>query len=172
MTCYNVFMKLIAIDPGYGRCGVAVLEGDGSRARLIFSTCIETPSKADFTDRLITIAETIKHLIETHNPELFVIEGLFFSNNKKTALQVAEVRGVLLYIGASSKIKIRELHPNATKMALTGYGKATKAQMMFMVEKLIDIPDSKRLDDEFDAIALGLSALAENEAIIRMEKYS
>lgn len=165
-------MRIIAIDPGYGRCGVAVLEGDGQKSNIIFSTCIETSIKIDFKDRLITIANSVKQLIELHKPELFVIEGLFFSNNKKTALQVAEVRGVLIYIAATYNLKIREIHPGGAKIALTGYGKATKDQMMFMVKNLIELPDQKRLDDEFDAIALGLAALAENEGLSRMEKYT
>lgn len=170
--CYNIIMRVIAIDPGYGRCGVAILEGNSQKSDIIFSTCIETSIKSDFKDRLVTVAENVKHLIVTHKPELFVIEGLFFSNNKKTALQVAEVRGVLLYVAAMEGLPIRELHPGVAKVALTGYGKATKSQMMYMVEKLIKLPEGKRLDDEFDAIALGLSALAENEAITRMEKYN
>jgi crossover junction endodeoxyribonuclease RuvC len=155
-------MKVLAVDPGFGRCGVAVLDGDGRGAEVRFSTCIETPAKSAFVDRLTTVVETIVHLIETHKPELFVIEGLFFSNNAKTALQVAEVRGALLYAATKAHVPIHEVHPGAAKIALTGYGKATKAQMMFMVEKLTKLPMEKRLDDEFDAIALGLASLAEN----------
>lgn len=155
-------MKVLAVDPGFGRCGVAVLEGDGRGAGVKFSACIETPAKAAFVDRLVTVTETVAHLIETHKPDLFVIEGLFFSNNAKTALQVAEVRGAMLYIATRARVPIHEMHPGSAKIALTGYGKATKAQMMFMVEKLTKLSMEKRLDDEFDAVALGLAALAEN----------
>lgn len=155
-------MKVLAVDPGFGRCGVAILDGDGRGAEVKFSTCIETPAKAVFVDRLTTVVETVAHLIETYKPELFVIEGLFFSNNAKTALQVAEVRGALLYAATKAQLPIHEIHPGAAKIALTGYGKATKAQMMFMVEKLTKLSMEKRLDDEFDAVALGLASLAEN----------
>lgn len=155
-------MKLIAIDPGYGRCGVAVLEGDNQKADLIFSTCIETNQKHDFSVRLKIIADNIIKIIREYNPELFVIETLFFSNNQKTALQVAEVRGMLIYIAINEGIAIKEIHPNSAKIALTGFGKATKDQMMFMVDKLIKISEKNRLDDEFDAIALGLVGLAES----------
>jgi crossover junction endodeoxyribonuclease RuvC len=155
-------MKVLAVDPGFGRCGVAVLDGDGRGAEVRFSACIETPAKSAFVDRLTTVIESVVHLIETHKPELFVIEGLFFSNNTKTALQVAEVRGALLYVATKAHVPIHEMHPGSTKIALTGYGKATKAQMMFMVEKLTKLSMENRLDDEFDAVALGLAALAEN----------
>jgi crossover junction endodeoxyribonuclease RuvC len=155
-------MKVLSIDPGYGRCGVAVLEGDARGAKIIFSTCIETSAKATLAERLTSVVTTIEHLLETHKPDFYVIEELFFSNNTKTAMKVAEVRGALLYIATRANVPIIELHPGATKIALTGYGRATKDQMEFMVKKLIDLPEGKRIDDEFDAIALGLTALAES----------
>ncbi len=155
-------MKVLAVDPGFGRCGVAVLDGDGRGATIVFSSCIETGARSRFVDRLTTVVETVQHLIDTHKPELFVIEGLFFSNNTKTALRVAEVRGALLYVATRSQVPTEEVHPGAAKIALTGYGKATKTQMMFMVEKLTGLSLEDRHDDEFDAVALGLTALAEH----------
>ncbi len=154
-------MKLISIDPGYGRCGVAVIEGDNSKASLLFSTCIETSQKDEFSSRVKIIADKIIEVIKEYKPELFVIETLYFSNNQKTALQVAEVRGMLLYLAINNNIKIKEIHPNSAKIALTGFGKATKDQMMFMVNKLLNLEEKERLDDEFDAIAIGLAGLAE-----------
>lgn len=165
-------MKVIAVDPGFGRCGIAVLEGDSQNAEVLFSTCIETPAKSEFVKRLYTVIEEVISTIDTYHPDLFVIEGLFFSNNQKTALQVAEVRGALLYVATKNNLPIQELHPGAAKIALTGYGGATKNQMMFMVQKLVKLPEGKRLDDEFDALALGLAALAESDSRERLKKYN
>lgn len=165
-------MKVLSIDPGYGRCGVAVLDGDARKAVVKFSTCIETPAKANFAERMTSVVTTIEHLIETHKPDFYVIEELFFSKNTTTAMKVAEVRGALIYIATRANIPIIEMHPGAAKIALTGYGKATKDQMEFMVKKLIDLPEGKRIDDEFDAIALGLAALAESNFRNTMLKNS
>lgn len=165
-------MKVISIDPGYGRCGVAVLDGDARRARVLYSTCLETQAKASLVERIATVVMAVEHLIDSHKPELFVIEELFFSNNTKTAMKVAEVRGALMYVATRANVPIVELHPGAAKVALTGYGKATKDQMEFMVSKLIQLPEGKRIDDEFDAIALGLTVLAESSYRINMAKNS
>lgn len=165
-------MKVLSIDPGYGRCGVAVLDGDSRRATVLYSTCLETSAKASLAERIATVVIAVEHLLESHHPDLFVIEELFFSNNTKTAMKVAEVRGALLYVAVRAGVPIVELHPGSAKVALTGYGKATKEQMEFMVGKLIDLPPGKRIDDEFDAIALGLAALAESAYRVNMSRNS
>jgi len=153
-------MIVLAIDPGFGRCGVAVLLGGGSKAALTYSDCIQTDTKKIFSDRLLVVANEILRLIETYKPETIAIEELYFTNNAKTALHVAEVRGMLMYLAVSKNIPLVEYNPLAIKIAITGYGRATKEQVTKMVEKLVTIPSKKMLDDEYDAIALGLTALA------------
>jgi crossover junction endodeoxyribonuclease RuvC len=153
-------MRAIAIDPGFGRCGVAVVEETKQLSR-VYSTCLETTGKEKNTKRMYTIVSTVEKLIQTYQPDVFVIEGLFFSNNQKTALQVAEVRGALLYIAEKYALPIYEIHPSAVKIALTGFGKATKVQVMYMVKQLLSLSDEKRVDDEYDALALGIAGLAE-----------
>lgn len=153
-------MKVLAIDPGFGRCGVAVLVGSGSSATLLYSSCIETTNKIDFSARLLIVANEISRIIKEFEPETIAIEELYFTNNAKTALKIAEVRGMLIYLAVSSGVALIEYNPLAIKIALTGYGRATKEQVMKMVEKLVCLPPKKMLDDEYDAIALGLTALA------------
>ena len=153
-------MLVLAIDPGFGRCGVAILEGSGSKATLVYSACIETDAKMLFADRLLFVADEIVRLIESHRPDTIAIEELYFTNNAKTALHVAEVRGMLMYLAVSKHIPLVEYNPLAIKIAITGYGRATKEQVTKMVEKLVTIPTKKMLDDEYDAIALGLTTLA------------
>lgn len=154
-------MKVLAIDPGFGRCGVAVLEGSGSKAALLYSSCIETAPKSPFHERLLFVANEIIRLINRYSPETIAIEELYFTNNAKTALHVAEVRGMLMYLAASHHIPLVEFNPLAVKIAITGYGRASKEQVIKMTEKLIALPKKKMLDDEYDAIAVGLTALAQ-----------
>lgn len=153
-------MRVLAIDPGFGRCGVAVLEGDGSKLSLSYSSCIETNAKSDFSARLLEVANGIIKLIEAHNPQTLAIEEIYFTNNAKTAIHVAEIRGMLIYLAASRNIPLVEFNPLTVKIALTGYGRATKEQVTKMVEKLVSIPARAMLDDECDAIALGITTLA------------
>ena len=154
-------MKVLAIDPGFGRCGVAVLDGNSTKSALLYSACIETSSKKTFFERIIEIGTVIESLINEYNPECVALEEVYFSTNQKTVFHVAEVRGAILYIALSHKLPVHEYNPNSVKIALVGYGRATKDQVTAMVERLIEMPKKKRLDDEYDAIAVGLTALAQ-----------
>ena len=153
-------MRVLAIDPGFGRCGVAVLEGEGGNAKLLFSDCIETEANSDFSLRLLEVGKTVSLLIDTHNPDTIAIEELYFSSNQKTVFHVAEVRGMLMYLAVSRSIALVEYNPLTVKVALTGYGRATKGQVTKMVETVLKLESKKRKDDEYDAIALGITAIA------------
>jgi crossover junction endodeoxyribonuclease RuvC len=153
-------MKVLAIDPGFGRCGVAVLEGTGTQATLHYSSCIETAPKSEFSKRLLFIANELLRLIADYSPETIALEEIYFTNNAKTAIHVAEIRGMLIYLATAHGIPLVEYNPLAIKIAITGYGRATKEQVTKMVEKLVVLPKKKMLDDEYDAIAVGLTALA------------
>lgn len=161
-------MRVLAIDPGFGRCGVAVLEGNASRSTLLYSSCVETNAKEGFSARLLVVAKEVLRLVHEHVPDTIALEELYFTNNAKTALRVAEVRGMLIYIAAAQEIPLVEYNPLRVKIALTGQGRASKEQVTKMVEKLVKLPSKKMLDDEYDAIALGLTALAE-ERIGRLQ---
>src|SRR3989344_4009424 len=101
------------------------------------------------------------HIIKEHGPNQLAIETVLFSKNQKTAMQVAEARGVIIFIAIKHGLPIREFNPNQIKLAVTGYGKGDKKQVVAMVEKLIKMPGKqKRHDDEYDAIACALTASA------------
>ena len=95
-----------------------------------------------------------------HEPSVLAIEELYFSNNQKTVFQVAEARGMILYIAYAHHLRVVEYNPLSIKIALTGYGRASKEQVTKMVEKLIIVEKTPKTDDEYDAIAVGLTALA------------
>jgi len=159
---YNKSMKILGIDPGFERLGIAILEknkGD-KREKVIFSECFKTSSKLDFSERLNLIGEEVKKVIKKYKPEILSIETLFLTTNQKTVMRVAETRGVVIYEAAQAGLKIFEASPPQIKMATTGYGKADKKQVMKMVKMLVEIDNSKKSDDELDAIAVALTAFA------------
>lgn len=157
---YYIPMKVIAIDPGYDRVGVAILLKQ-QKEELIFSTCITTNKKDGFYDRLKHIKQELEQIIKEYQPDYFVFEELYFSNNTKTALKVAEARGVISSTALSFHLPIYELHPNHVKIAITGHGGAKKSDILWMLPKLISINTDNKLDDELDAIAIGLAFFAQ-----------
>jgi len=152
--------RVLGIDPGYERLGVAVVEKENGREKLIFSETIKTSPKRDFKDRLFEIGEEVQKIIDEYKPENLAIEKLFFNTNQKTATNVSEIRGMLLYIAQKNKMDIYEYTPLQIKVAITGQGRADKKQIMFMLERLIKIEKEIKYDDEFDAIAVALTGFA------------
>jgi len=154
-------MKIISIDPGYERLGLAIIEKEkGGKETLIFSECFKTSAKLPHHERLTLIGGRINEVIKKYKPEQLATEKLFFAGNQKTALLVSEARGVILYTGSSLGLEIFEYRPNEIKIAITGYGSAEKKQIMDMTRKLIKIDSKTNSDDELDAIAIGLTHLA------------
>lgn len=149
-------MRILSADPGYERLGIAVIEDN----TLLFSDCIQTPKEDDFTERVLTLGEEFKKIIKEYKPEGFAIETLFFSKNTKTAMRVAEVRGMLIYLARSMGVKVFEYAPSEIKVAVTGHGQSDKKQVTLMVERLIKINKKIKFDDEYDAIAVGLTCCA------------
>jgi len=116
-------------------------------------------STRDWLSHLLTLKEE-KRQEERHKPQKVAVETLLWSKNKKTALQVAEARGVILLEAARSGVRIYEYNPNEIKLAVTGYGKSDKKQVIDMVEKLVKLKKKKRHDDEYDAIATAITCSA------------
>jgi crossover junction endodeoxyribonuclease RuvC len=169
----NKGRRILGIDPGYDRCGVAIVEGTMQKPRLVFSCCIETDRKQSFPERILFIFKCLSDIIEEHKPTDCSIEDLFFTTNQKTAIKVAEARGVCLLAAAYFKLKIGEYTPLQVKTYLTSYGRADKKQVYFIVEKILKLDFSgktkesvelkkewsQKQDDEIDAIAIALTHL-------------
>lgn len=155
-------MKILGIDPGFERLGIAILEkkNKGDKESVIFSECFKTSPKLEFPDRLKLIGEQVRKIIKEYKPEVLAIETLFLTNNQKTVMHVAEARGVILYEAISADLKIFEASPPQIKLATTGYGKASKEDIIKMVKMLVKIDNSKKSDDELDAIAIAITAFA------------
>lgn len=163
-------MRILGIDPGFERLGVAILEKNKDdkkpfdktqgKEKVLFSECFKTSAKLEFSERLFLIGKEIKNIIKKFKPSVLAIETLFLTTNQKTVMHVAEVRGVIIYEASLGGLKIFEASPPQIKIATTGYGKAKKEQVMKMVKILVEIDNSKKSDDELDAIAIALTAFA------------
>lgn len=153
-------MRVLAIDPGFGRCGVAVLERAGGKETLLTSDCIETSASLPFPERLAQVLAACTVLADRFSPDALALEKLYFSNNAKTAMQVAEVRGALLGLAGTRGLPVSEFTPGEIKSAVAGSGRADKKQIAKMIHLLVKIEKPIRLDDEYDAIAVGLTCLA------------
>jgi len=160
--------RVLAVDPGYDRLGLAVIEGDPSRPTYIWSVCAR-PAKGAREARLAEVYAAVAAAIKKHTPDVLAIESLFFSTNKKTAIGVAEARGAVLAAAGAARIQVFECSPAQVKLAVTGAGNADKAAIARMIPRLITLPARKRLDDELDAIALGIAALAQKSGFAQMK---
>jgi crossover junction endodeoxyribonuclease RuvC len=152
-------MRILAIDPGYDRLGLAVVEGDPSKPAYIWSACVE-PAKGAASLRLAEVFSSVQDALALYAPDALAIESLFFSMNVKSALGVAEARGAVLAAAGKAGCRVLEFSPQEVKLAVTGYGAADKTAVAKMIPKLISLPERRRLDDELDAIALGIAALS------------
>lgn len=155
-------MKILGVDPGFERLGIAILKKnkEDKKESILYSECFKTSAKLAFPERLHLIGTRIKFLIDKYEPNILAIETLFLNTNQKTVMRVAEARGVVIYEAQKNGLIIFEASPLQIKVATTGYGKATKDQVMKMVKILVDVDKSKKSDDELDAIAIALCAFA------------
>jgi len=150
----------MGIDPGYDRLGVALIKKEGGKEELLFSDCFTSNSKQKLGERLLKIGTELEKLIKKYKPDTAVTEKLYFTVNQKTAMAVAEARGMISYLCAKNNIPLFEYTPPEIKMTVTGYGNANKKQISEMVPKLIKITKKIKYDDEFDAIAIALTHIA------------
>lgn len=151
-------VRILGIDPGFDRMGVAVLEKQGSKEMLLYSACIETSKKDSFEKRLGSVGKELENILRKFAPHELAMEKLFFAKNQTTAINVAEVRGVALYLSHLAGVDIYEYSPPQIKVAVAGHGNASKQDIAYMVPKILKIPLSQKLlDDELDAIAIALT---------------
>ncbi len=155
-------MRILGIDPGFERLGIAILEKNKTDKKeiVLFSECFKTSAKLSFDKRIVLIGTEVRKIIKKYKPEILSIETLFLNTNQKTVMRVAEARGVIIYEAAQAGLKIFETSPPQIKIATTGYGKANKEQVMKMVKILVEIDKLKSSDDELDAIAIAITAFA------------
>ena len=151
-------MIILGIDPGTERAGYGIIQSSGGNAALVMAGVLEVPHNGDKAEVLEAIHAGIAKLCKEHRPDVFAIEKLFFSKNRKTALAVAEARGVMLMAAREAGIPIQEYSPNEVKLAVTGYGGADKKAVLKMVRLILQAPELEVIDDASDALAIALAA--------------
>jgi crossover junction endodeoxyribonuclease RuvC len=153
-------LVILGIDPGYDRCGFAVLLAQlrPQRYRLHASGSIVTSRSDEMPRRLQQIGLEIEELLARFRPDCAAVEQIYFAKNAKTAIAVAQARGVIVERLAAASVTVAEYAPAEIKSQISGSGKADKAQVEFMVRRLVELPgdNRKRLDDELDAIAIAI----------------
>ncbi len=147
---------IIGIDPGFDRLGWAVGEVIGRKLHLIDHGLIQTSAKTPIMDRYQQIISALTKILKQYQPSQAAVEELFFSTNKKTALRVSEVRGVIIGQLLNHQVAVFEYHPQSVKLAITGYGKADKLAMAKQLQLELGI-NTPLVDDELDAIAIALT---------------
>lgn len=160
-------MRVLAFDPGYERLGVAVLEKNNpstslgtGKEELLFSDCVRTKAALPFEERLAMLGAAAEALIKKWRPDAVALEEVYFEKNAKTAMQVARVAGVLAYLAAKAGLPVHQYTPMEVKVATTGHGGSDKRAIAAMLPRLVSIKPGARLDDEMDAIAVGITCLA------------
>ena len=139
-TLMPAAMRVLGIDPGFDRLGLAILEDDPSRPTYIWSACVE-PAKGTSEKRLAEVFAAVENAIKKHKLDVLALETLFFSTNRKTALGVAQARGAVLAAAGARKVPVMEFSPQQVKLAVTGHGGADKRAIALMVPKLITLPE-------------------------------
>lgn len=161
-------MKALGIDPGYDRCGMAIVSRSAQTGKdsVIWSDCTQTDKKHTYFERFGNVCSLLENAISTHKPDIIAIETLFFNQNTSTALKVAEVRGAILHLAHQNNIAVVEISPQEVKIAVTGVGNATKDAVARMIPKIALIHDAtkKRLDDELDAISVAIAGLSHHKS--------
>lgn len=149
--------KVLGIDPGTHRLGWAVIADTPSKPTLVACDCLEFGKNTTPSDYLLGIQASIESLLLKYQPDKIGIEALFAQKNLKTAISVAEARGVILYTFAKHGYSWIELSPNTIKSVVAGAGNAGKLEVERMVGLLLKIETSKLLDDTTDALAVALA---------------
>ncbi|MDI9325219.1 MAG: crossover junction endodeoxyribonuclease RuvC [Alphaproteobacteria bacterium] len=153
-------MRMLGIDPGYDRAGFSCIDHTHGVDLYVYSECFVTSKSLPFEKRLSLVGEHLHILIDRFHPTHIALEKVYFSANKKTALSIAEVRGALRHISEERRLPLIEVTPAEVKQSITGYGNSSKKNVATMVAHILAIPEKKRLDDEYDAIAIALTAIA------------
>lgn len=150
-------MILLGIDPGYDRCGWAVISFEGRHVKPLAFDVIQTSKKQTKYQRFEQIYRFLEELVTTHTVEEIAVEDLFFARNVNTALPVSEVRGLIFSLAIQHKIPVSEYKPNQIKQTVTGHGQADKTQVLKMVVRQLGLEKIPKIDDTGDALAVALT---------------
>jgi len=149
-------MRIIGIDPGYAIVGYGVVEYVSGRFKPVGYGTVRTKADLSFDLRLLEIYSDLGDILDEYKPGFMALEKIFFTTNQKTAIDVAQARGVITLAGITRGIKIAEYTPLQVKQAVTGYGKAVKKQIQEMTARILSLDSIPKPDDAADALAVAI----------------
>jgi crossover junction endodeoxyribonuclease RuvC len=158
-------MIILGIDPGYAIVGFGVIEKNGNSIKVIDYGVVTTPKEDPMPVRLCSIYDSICAIIQKYKPDCMALEELFFQNNQKTAIDVAQARGVIELAGMKYIGKLYEYTPMQIKQALTGVGRAEKKQVQYMVKAILGLSAIPKPDDAADALAVAITHSQTNQLL-------
>ena len=149
-------MIILGIDPGFAITGYAVIKYESNHFQLLDCGAVNTKAGIPLPNRLETIYDDLSLIIAKYNPDFISVEQLFFNQNVKTAINVAQGRGIVLLVAAKNNKEIFEYTPLQVKQAVVGYGRADKKQVQQMVKSILNLNEIPKLDDITDAMAVAI----------------
>ena len=152
----NDGLVVLGVDPGLADTGYGAVRRQTGRLSLITCGTLKTPANLSEPDRLKLLAEQLRSLLAELRPQATAFEELFFSKNVRTAMSVGQARGVALVCAAESGAEVHEYSPSQVKLSVTGFGGATKGQMLKMVQSVLATRELPRSDDAIDALAVAI----------------
>lgn len=158
-------MIILGIDPGYAIVGFGVIEKFGNSIKVLDYGVITTPKEDRMPKRLNDIYDSLCAIIDKYKPDCMALEELFFQNNQKTAIAVAQARGVIELAGIKKIGKLYEYTPLQIKQALTGVGRAEKKQVQYMVKAILGLNAVPKPDDAADALAVAITHSQTNQTL-------
>lgn len=149
-------MIILGIDPGYAIVGYGVIKYENSRFITLDYGTVTTQAKAPFTERLELIYDGVAEIVSKWKPEALSVEKLFFNSNTKTAIDVAQARGVILLAATKAGVPVYEYTPLQVKQSVVGYGRAEKKQVMELTRLILGLQKVPKPDDTADALAMAI----------------
>lgn len=158
-------MRAMGIDPGTAICGFGVVDSDGNRLKPVTYGTIQTIPDHTDAERLVMLYDGLCELYETYKPDVIGVEELFFNRNVTTAITVGQARGVILLSAQQTGIPVMEFSPLQVKQGVTGYGRATKNQVIDMTMRLLGIRKKITPDDAADGLAMAIYTIYSSHSL-------
>jgi crossover junction endodeoxyribonuclease RuvC len=163
-------VRVLGVDPGLTRCGIGVVDGAPGRVvQLVHVAVIRTPADAPLGERLMALADALTDAIDTHRPDVVAVERVFSQHNVRTVMGTAQVSGLAILAATRAGVPVALHTPSEVKAAVTGFGRADKAQVGAMVARLLRLPAAPQPADAADALALAICHLWRGAAQSRLE---
>jgi crossover junction endodeoxyribonuclease RuvC len=149
-------LLIMGVDPGIAITGYGLVNYINNRYSIVDYGCIRTASGTPLPERLNLLYQELVKIVVKYGPEHYVVEELFFNKNTRTALVVAQARGVTILAAAGSGVPVYEYTPLQVKQAVAGSGRAGKSQVQFMVKTILALSETPAPDDVADALAVAI----------------